>query len=661
MKFNQVSLRILLALFCGGVVSSAASGQIGHFDGSGRLAALSLDGQMVPVITDARVFLHGWTKDGSLGGWSVRNVQMAETPQDRRWSGTIVIDEGKEFAYEQSVRELAGGVEITLRLTSLTDANIEEPHFCVQLPVAQFAGGTCILQGEGGEAGRLTLPATLSDEKHLLSGPHADRATFTNAADTLHLEVVVEGSRSATLQDGRRWKNPYYDLFFPLPRPAKGQSVSCKARLKLTGTVDRSPVELALDANVQRYRLDGLGGNYCFNSDGPVTDYTLKNLAPRWARIEFKADDWWPRKDDANQVSHDSPTSRIGRDLALARRLAEANVPCVMSVWFLPEWLYGDPGKGREAHGRHVPRQQWQSLKEVVGSYLLHAKEHYGVEPRLFSFNEADYGVRVKLDPNEARDMIQLLGEHFRKLGLSTRMLLGDTTVPQKTLDYIAPTLQDPEAMQYVGAISFHSWSSATPREYGDIAAAAREANVPLLVTEVGVDAEAWHTPQEIQSWYYALRELRMYQELLLYACPQGMMQWQFTNDYPLLLPSRDAHGVMSDLQPTSRFWFIKHFCSLTPSPAASLLTRSSAEEVLFTAFEGLGRQAGTYVLHVANLGPARAAHVQGLPPQIQAVQVITSGRIAAFATSSLRAQDGRLDLDLPAQSLVTLVAQKND
>ncbi len=60
--------------------------------------------------------------------------------------------------------------------------------------------------------------------------------------------------------------------------------------------------------------------------------------------------------------------------------------------------------------------------------------------------------------------------------------------------------------------------------------------NIPLLIGELGVDAAAYHTPDYIQSFYYALQELKMYQEILLYARPRGTMQWEFTSDYPLVL-----------------------------------------------------------------------------------------------------------------------------
>ena len=77
----------------------------------------------------------------------------------------------------------------------------------------------------------------------------------------------------------------------------------------------------------------------------------------------------------------------------------------------MPEWLYGDGGsKSTDGHRRIVPRDKWPKLAEVIGSYLLHEKRHYGVEPELFSFNESNIGVMVLMTPEEHRDIIKFLG-----------------------------------------------------------------------------------------------------------------------------------------------------------------------------------------------------------------------------------------------------------
>ncbi|MGC4106203.1 MAG: hypothetical protein QM753_07585 [Thermomicrobiales bacterium] len=111
-----------------------------------------------------------------------------------------------------------------------------------------------------------------------------------------------------------------------------------------------------------------------------------------------------------------------------------------------------------------IAPDKWEELAECIGSYLVYAKQKYGVEPDMFSFNEPDWGVMLELTPEEQRDVIKLLGKQFVKLGLKTKLLLADVTNPRGTAKYAEPTVADPEAMQYVAAIAFHSWGGGYAR-----------------------------------------------------------------------------------------------------------------------------------------------------------------------------------------------------
>ena len=55
----------------------------------------------------------------------------------------------------------------------------------------------------------------------------------------------------------------------------------------------------------------------------------------------------------------------------------------------------------------------------------------------MFSFNEPDWGVTVKLTAEEHRELTIILGKHFESLGLKTRQLGGDVTNPRNTAKYV--------------------------------------------------------------------------------------------------------------------------------------------------------------------------------------------------------------------------------
>lgn len=139
-----------------------------------------------------------------------------------------------------------------------------------------------------------------------------------------------------------------------------------------------------------------------------------------------------------------------------------------------------------------------------------------------------------------------------------------------------------------------------------------------------------------------------MTQELLLYARPQGTQFWQFTNDYALARPQAGG-GV----EPTARFWLMKHFTDLTPHKSEALTTSSDQPNVLFTAFHG----GNSYALHILNLGAARETVVEGLPGAEW--QPVETTETAQYQTKpALRSNAGTLRLNLPSRSLVSLTAR---
>lgn len=199
--------------------------------------------------------------------------------------------------------------------------------------------------------------------------------------------------------------------------------------------------------------------------------------------------------------------------------------------------------------------------------------------------------------------------------------------------------------MQYVGAVAFHSWGGATPEQYTAWGDVGEWLGVPLLVTELGVDAAAYYT-RSWNSYQYGLREARMTQEILRYARPQGTQFWQFTNDYALARSGPDG------VRPTPRFWLIKHFTDLTPPKSDAIAVFSDAAAVLVSAF----RAGSSYALHILNAGAEREASIEGLPEA--SWRPVETTETSHFETKqALRPVGGALRLKLAARSLTTVAA----
>jgi len=626
-------------------LGQALAATLAHTDRNGRIRALDLLGESVEIRTDLRIPTQGWKKIPNLD--TAKGVKATHGDGAWKWAGTVEPEPGQPFRFEQTLRQDAGEVRLSLRVACEGDVKVEGVYFWLDLPIALFGGGTCELS-DGSAAKTAQMPPERPASRHFLAA-NARRAEFAAPSGKPTLAVAVNPACHVTVQDNREWNTPTYSALvrFPVAQWQKGTTAMLEVTLRLAGEADQSPATLTLDASKARYRLDGFGGNYCFGIESPVSHYTLDNLRVAWARTEMTLSEWKPQNDNAPPEANDQPDTNLRREFLLTQEIQRKGIPYVISIWHLPEWLYTDPGKGPAAFGRRFAPERWPEVLECIGSYLLYAKKQYGVEPDLFSFNEPDGGVRVKFSAEEHRDAIKRIGAHFEKLGLKTRMLLADVCHARGTHTYALPAANDPEALRYVGGLSFHSWGGAKPEEYAAWSDLADKLKVPLLVAELGVDAWAWRGAA-YNTFDYALREVRMYQELVLHARPRGTMQWEFTSDYGTVRVEKDG-----TLVPTVRFWFVKHFCNLTPPKADVLATSSDNPKVLLTAFRGEGP---VYTLHIASFGAAREATIAGLPPEVKSLRAVQTSAADSFKElPAVPVEAGAARVQLAQQSLLTL------
>ncbi|MCX6616516.1 MAG: hypothetical protein NTZ98_10520 [Acidobacteria bacterium] len=651
---------MLIALVaCSLLAVCGVAGETAAFDSYGRLTALIYGGgDELALRAGVIAPLAGWKR--MAGQAQIERVRVNRGPDATTWEGAFEVEPGRRARFEQTARQTAGKTQVEVRLTALDPLELEGVYLRIDLPRSVFVAG----RAQAADGTATELPSYKPPEKDFFKADAAG-LIIQDAQGNLKLAAKLERAHSIVLQDKWERGGRTYSALIQLHSGplAEGASVNEAIAFSVEGKPDTSAAQLTLAAARRRYTLDGFGGNYCFNIESPVTQYTLKNLRVAWARMEMSLREWEPENDNESPditdwealAAHDKPDSRLRHEFLLARQLQDKGVPYVTSIWRLPEWLYADAGqqpwRGRP---RKVQLEKWGELAESIGSYLVYAKKQYGVEPDLFSFNEANIGVDVLLTPEEHREMIKFLGARFRKLGMKTRMLLADATGPRGTHEYALPAAQDPEAMQYVGAVGFHSWGGATPEHYAAWGDLAEWLRLPLLVTELGVDAGA-HRGGMYDSFHYGLREVQMYQEIVMHARPQGTMQWEFTSDYGTVRVKKNADGS-EELSPTARFWFVKHFTDLTPPGADVLWAASDNPKVLFTAYAGGRAARRSYTLHIANLGAARSIAIRGIPAEVRSLRAIRTSESEDFQElPAAKVANGSVVIQAAPRSLLTL------
>lgn len=618
----------------------------------GLIKTISLRGE--PLIENAafKIPMPGWNPTISFTKTRFSTAENLEKPAT--FKGELDVSDSKTVEFGQTIDEKNGELRIQADFEAGETVRAEGVFFSFQLPIEAFKVGTVELFLKGKSVALKSFPKTLNEKDYVIANANADKVVFRDQLASFDVTMVLGRPMTVQVQDDRKFNTEAYTVLTTV------QSGDVKSgepiRFESDFSVFFKPTCEIKVLKASKNELRGIGGNFCFKIDSPVTKYMLDKLPVGCARIEMPLDEWEPKNDNDNPRdvnwkylrTRDRAGSNLRRHFKLAERLAKLNAPLVISVWRLPFWMYENPGNtDTAAKGRVVPKRKLPELIEAVLSYLFYARKYYGVEPDYFSFNEPDIGVNVQFSSEDYRAVVKALGGLMRRNKMTTTMLLGDVSNPRGTWTYVEPLLNDPEAMELIKAVGFHSWNGGSPEDYEKWRAIADENHLELYVSEVGVDPMAWKN-NSYNSWKNSVAEAKMYMNIMRNARPTGTMEWEFTGDYALAVPGADGK-----LEPTDRFYFMKHLSSLTPFGSRHLGISCDNRFISCCAFVN-DKQ---IVIHVFNAGDERLATIKRLP-LIRDVDVTRSSRDVKYASSNAyRLEDkDAVTVHLPARALSTFV-----
>lgn len=572
------------------------------------------------------------------------------------WQGSSTFPNTSQARYTARWREDSAGVHFEGTATAgpalppgaeppprVAPLDLKTLEYVVDVPRALFVGGSV-------QPGVTPLSAVKPREV-VFFRQTTDRLQFTDGQGNVTLALQLAAVKPVTITDHWDREGRFYRIRIVLHEgPWRvDQPVKFGVSFQASGKATAAPAMIAVAPAERRYSFHGFGGNYCFGNTSPVTAYTLEHLPIAWGRCELKAAAWdraLEQHGGTQSPFRGDPGPELKRDFEVMQTFQQRGIPWILSLWRLPERYYADANqKAPGSFGRQIAPERWPEFVALIGSFITHVKQVYGAEPDMFSFNEPDLGVDLGFTAETHRDTIKKLGAEFRRLGLKTKLLLGDTANPRDTHRYVLATAADHEAMQYVAALSFHSWGNGTPDQYRAWAEVAEWVGLPLLVGEAGVDPGAYRN-LAYDSYAYGLREAAQYQDLLRHARPQSLLYWEYTSDYGLARVAPDG-----SVQPTGRFWLMKQFSDLTPMRSHGIETTSDQKDVLVSGFA----QDGKLVVHLLNTATGRSATLRGLPPGKYRVVTTTE---SAGLQSGPELTVGNVDatLTLPPRSLVSLV-----
>ncbi len=648
MKKNYL-LFVILLIACGFFNHCYAQTEI---EAWGNLKGIRIDGQLINIESSIDVV--------STDGMNIiETAKEKQHPKYNREGNKQIINTNIDSVYfVATFEDISKGVsKVDIQCTSKKDTSGVIVSFDIKLPLDIYKNGNIQLINPAKNssatyyiAKQKSFPITASGIKFISSQQQAE--IDFNTTETVLIKKVKDKN------------GDYIHAYIPLQTGlfTNGQTIEKTFTIKASGTIDKEPATVYINPSKAGRVFTGFGGNFRLQNpkaDPQVINYCLDNMRVAYARVEMPWMLWQP-VEDSNPIDSAKAgklQTHVKESMEMAQRLSNMNTPIILTAWFPPKWaVVGD------LHFRHQPGEAWgnpidstkaQEIYKSIADYILYLKNTYGVDIKLFSFNESDLGINIRQTGEEHATLIKGLGAYFASHGLQTKMLLGDNS-DATTFDFILPATKDKETHQYIGAISFHSWRGWDTELLQKWTDAAMQMHLPLIVGEGSIDAAAWNYPKIFEEQTYALEEINLYVRLLNICQPLSILQWQLTADYSPL-KGGGIFGDSSALQPTQRFWNLKQLASVPPNVAAIPV---AVDRPNITCAAQVGSDKNI-VVHLVNNGAERMVTLKGLPASAKKISTHTTSKNKNMQEGKpVTVLNGQAKFMLDAVSYTTVVSE---
>ncbi|GAA5029961.1 hypothetical protein GCM10011506_18640 [Marivirga lumbricoides] len=434
--------------------------------------------------------------------------------------------------------------------------------------------------------------------------------------------------------------------------------------IKASGEIDRSVVNLKVFPEQEGKQFDGVGGNFRLqnpSTDPQVIDYSLKNLRVSWSRVELPWSYWHPdlSKNPIDEAKKGNLHPKVRDAMEMAKRLDQQGIPVILATWFAPEWaIIGKRAEGVNidgSRGNALDQTKKQEIYESITSYIQFLKKEYGVETVMFSFNESDLGIDVRQTPEEHNQLIKELGAYFRKRGVETDFLLGDTA-DADGWPFTTLASTDPETRPFIGGVSFHSWRGWTDENLLKWLDISNRVGKPLFIGEGSIDAGAWRYPGILEEPTYALDEIDVYLKILAKAQPLSILQWQLTADYSVMSGGGVFGNTEKELHPTQRFFNLQQL-GATPQGSFSIPATISKKGLTVAAYKEDNNT--SFTLHVVNKGASREVKIEGIPDGIDKLNVrVTNRTNSNKKVKTIKVKNGIAEYNLEGASFISFFSK---
>ena len=146
---------------------------------------------------------------------------------------------------------------------------------------------------------------------------------------------------------------------------------------------------------------------------------------------------------------------------------------------------------GKLNNGGALERKHYQDYAEYLVDFLQYYRAKLGVQIDVLSLQN-EPGIAAPWQScvwagTELRDFLKIIAPLARAQGLNTQFMLSEGTAWSGAWAHLVPTLQDPDARQYLHIMASHSYGAPDDRARRQFAAASGRNGLPVWMSEMSL------------------------------------------------------------------------------------------------------------------------------------------------------------------------------
>jgi glucuronoarabinoxylan endo-1,4-beta-xylanase len=452
--------------------------------------------------------------------------------------------------------------------------------------------------------------------------------------------------------------------------------------LAMAASWAQTPVQITVDGSQKFQTMDGFGtAMYLYESPAPYRDKRIQemyavDLRNSLLRMETTPNVLKEKIDNVEEVSWQKfnldREDNLKSNLEFARAVSKLNprLRFTPSIWSPPGWMKDN---NRPTGGGHLLPQYYPHYAKYLAEWVKFVKAKYqtdiyaiGVQNEL-EFSE--FYCSCQYTPATWRDMLIEVHKRFQAEGIKTKIFGPESmTGSQNTPLFIRAVVEDPRAKGCLDILATHGYSDGIKMAGGTKSNSALwdvlgRYRMPLWMTETsGVRGDL------ATSLRGAAMEIH---NSMVYGQVSAWIYWQYVNnrnrDNPNDLMTATVRGngpqaTVTGIFPAKKYYLHKHFSRfIQPGAVRMAATPADSQSLAVSAFEHAEDK--TVTIELINAGSENRQAGVTLKTNLKTTKFEvyrTSATEDCAERDPVEAKGGKLTIDVPAQSMVTLYGKEN-